>query len=49
MEIGGSGAGRGPQKLLLRCDLLVLRVEEIPGGCDLGVACRIRDYSIVSL
>lgn len=48
LEIGGPGADREPHKLMLRCELVVLRVDELSGG-GFGVACRIADYSVAAL
>lgn len=46
VALGGLGADREPHKLLLRCELMVLRVEELAGRVSFGVACRIVDYSV---
>ncbi len=48
LDIGGPGAGREAHKLMLRCELVVLRVDELSGG-GFGVACRIADYSVAAL
>lgn len=42
---GGSAEGEAP-KLVLRCDIEVLRVEALIDGCQWGFACQILDYSV---
>ncbi len=47
LEIPGACGDREPQKLLLRCEVLVLRIETVIDSCDCGIACRIINYSVL--
>lgn len=47
LEIPGAGPDRESEKLLLRCEILVLRVETSIESTNYGTACRILDYSVL--
>jgi hypothetical protein len=47
LEIPACGTDGESQKLVLRCEVLVLRVERVIDSCNCGVACRIINYSVV--
>ncbi len=47
LEIPGSSADRERPKLMLRCEILVLRVETLADNSQFGVACRIMNYSVL--
>jgi hypothetical protein len=47
LEIPGAGSDRELEKLLLRCEVLVLRVETLIESRNYGTACRILDYSVL--
>lgn len=47
LEIPGSGTDHASQKLMLRCDVLVVRVETLSDTRKCGVACRILNYSVL--
>lgn len=49
LEIPGGGADEGSPKLVLRCDVRVLRIETLADSCDWGLGCEILDYSLHGL
>lgn len=47
LEIPAVGSDREFQKLMLRCEALVLRVEALADTRKCGIACRILNYSVL--
>ncbi|MBV9497917.1 MAG: PilZ domain-containing protein [Acidobacteriaceae bacterium] len=47
LAIPSPGSNLESQRLTLRCEVVVLRVETSDDGHDTGVACQIRDYSVL--
>lgn len=47
LEMPGHGTDQQSGKLILRCDIVVLRVETVIDNRSYGVACRIRDFSVL--
>lgn len=47
LEIPGPGGDREFQKVVLRCGVLVLRIETLTHSCNCGIAFRILNYSVL--
>lgn len=48
LEIPGAAADREFQNVVLRCEVIVLRVEMLVDTRNYGVACRVTDYSVLT-
>ncbi len=47
LEIPGPGADGESERLVLRCEVLVLRVQALIDSANCGVACRTINYSVL--
>jgi len=47
IQIPIAGADQQPEGLLLRCEVLVLRVEAQIASSGYGIACQIVNYSVL--